>query len=59
GSFRHPKFKGLLSATAAQKAECYHACRALLPKESVTTTFDTEYEPPKKKVKTFSRTIDG
>ncbi|CAF5028736.1 unnamed protein product [Rotaria sp. Silwood1] len=58
-SFLHPKFKGLLSATAAQKAECYHACRALLPKESVTTTFDTEYEPPKKKVKTFSRTIDG
>ena len=53
-SFLHPNFKGLLSATAAQKAECYRTCRASLPAvAATTTTLYSETEPPKKKQKKF------
>ena len=52
-SFLHPKFKKLLPATEAQKAECYRSCRALLPKMGTTITLDTENEPSRKKQKTF------
>ncbi|CAF3151996.1 unnamed protein product [Rotaria sp. Silwood2] len=52
-SFLHPKFKQLIAATAAQKAECYRACRVSMPKTTGMTTTDDENEPIRKKPKKF------
>ena len=54
----HPKCKGMLPATEAQKAECYRSCRAPLPKLGTTTTPDTENEPPRKEKKILEQLMD-